>query len=209
MISRNMRLLERGNEHDGCSHYLLRKISPESLWRRTDVVDETLPSFNRVFLYERWLENLTLLASDLQVDVEYVRNGKLLTTSMFRMSVRRVQSIRDWMEVQSKNASHALAKADPVASQYSREMLEGMIMIVVEHYQFQEMMLARMDQVCHIKNASLFEILRIDPYLFANVLPLPICSISEDAATLTILCVAAQRSQRNAQRWCTRTAGSR
>jgi hypothetical protein len=195
-------LLERGNEHDGCSHYLLRKISPESLWRRTDVVDETLPSFNRVFLYERWLENLTLLASDLQVDVEYVRNGKLLTTSMFRMSVRRVQSIRDWMEVQSKNASHAMAQADYLASQYSREMLEGMIMIVVEQHQCQDMMLERIGQVCHMGTPLIVD-------LSANVLPLPICSISEDAATLTILCVAAQRSQRNAQRWCTRTAGSR
>jgi len=96
------------------------------------------------------LKKLTLLASDWQVDLEYVRNGKVLTTSMFRMSVRRVQSIRDWMEVQSKNASHALAKADPVASQYSREMLEGMIMIVVEQYQFQETMLALIGQVCHI-----------------------------------------------------------
>jgi hypothetical protein len=53
------------------------------------------------------------------------------------------------MEIQSKNASHALSKADPVASQYSREMLESMIVIVVEQYEFQEMMIRRLGQVRH------------------------------------------------------------
>ena len=134
--------------------------------------------------------------------MEYVRNGKVLTASMSRMSTRRVQRIRDWMEIQSKNASHAMAQADYLASQYSREMLEGMIMIVVEQHQCQEMMVERMGQVCHMGTPLIVD-------LSANVLPAPICSISEDASTLTIFCVAAQGSQRNAHRWCTRTAGSR
>ena len=66
---------------------------------------------------------------------------------MFRMASERVQSIRDWMEIQSKNASHALRKDDAVASQYSREMLEGLIQIVTEQYHFQEMMTDRIEQV--------------------------------------------------------------
>jgi hypothetical protein len=135
--------------------------------------------------------HLTFLACDRQVDVEYVRNGKLLTASMFRMSTRRMQRIRDWMEIQSRHASHALALADYIGCQYSREMLEGMIMIVVEQDRIREMMLERMGQVCHMGTPLIFD-------LSANVLPAPICSISEDAATLTVLCVAAQGSQRNA-----------
>jgi hypothetical protein len=81
--------------------------------------------------------------------VEFSRNGEIFVASMFRMSTLRVQSIRKWMEIQSKNASHALSKADPVASQYSREMLECMIVIVVEQYEFQEMMIRRFGQVRH------------------------------------------------------------
>jgi hypothetical protein len=70
-------------------------------------------------------------------------------------------------------------------------MLEGMIMIVVEQDRIREMMLERMGQVCHMGTPLIFD-------LSANVLPAPICSISEDAATLTVFCVAAQGSQRNA-----------
>ena len=95
---------------------------------------------------------IALFALDSQVDVEYARSGRVFTASMFRMSTHRVQSIRDWMEIQSKNASYALAKADPLASQYSREMLEGLILIVVEQYQFQEMMMARLAQVCLVES---------------------------------------------------------
>ena len=95
------------------------------------------------------------------------------------------------MEIQSRHASHALALADYIGCQYSREMLEGMIMIVVEQDRIREMMLERMGQVCHMGTPLIFD-------LSANVLPAPICSISEDAATLTVLCVAAQGSQRNA-----------
>lgn len=91
-----------------------------------------------------------LTCLDWQVDIEFTRNGEVFFASMFRMSTHRVQSIRDWMEVQSKNASHALAKADPLASQYSREMLEGLIQIVVEHFQFQEIMTRRIGQVCFV-----------------------------------------------------------
>ena len=43
---------------------------------------------------------------------------------MIRMAAERVQSIKDWLEVQSKNASHAIAKADPIACQHSKDMLD-------------------------------------------------------------------------------------
>ena len=65
---------------------------------------------------------------------------------MIRMAAERVQSIKDWLEVQSKNASHAIAKADPIACQHSKDMLDLLILIVTDHYHFQETMTDRVSQ---------------------------------------------------------------
>jgi len=72
---------------------------------------------------------------------------------MVRMAIERVQSIRDWMEVQSQNASHARLKLDQVAIRYSSEMLDGLIQILVEQQRYEQMMTDRVAQV-YLVNAS-------------------------------------------------------
>jgi len=68
------------------------------------------------------------------VDVTFVRNGAVLKACMVRMAIERVQNIRDCMEVQSQNTSHARQKLDQVAIRYLSEMLVGLIQILVEQH---------------------------------------------------------------------------
>lgn len=82
-----------------------------------------------------------------KVEVKFVRDGKGYKAKMVRMAVERVQSIRDWMEVQSQNASHARSKFDEVAKRYSSDMLDGLIHILVEQQNFENMMYARIAEV--------------------------------------------------------------
>lgn len=81
------------------------------------------------------------------VAVKFVRDGKGYKATMVRMAVERVQSIRDWMEVQSQNASHARSKFDEVAKRYSSDMLDGLIQILMEQQNFENTMFSRIAEV--------------------------------------------------------------
>ena len=83
----------------------------------------------------------------LQVKVAFRRDHEMRSAIMVRMSVERLHSIRDWLEVQSHNASHAHKKMDNVALQYSSEMLQGLIQILVEHQEYEQMVVDRISQV--------------------------------------------------------------
>lgn len=66
---------------------------------------------------------------------------------MVRMSVERMQAIRDWMELQSQNATHVIHKQDSTAIHYSSELLNGMVEILKQHHRYEKMMTDRMNQV--------------------------------------------------------------
>lgn len=92
----------------------------------------------RIFLLtEMWL----------QVELLFRRNGTVRKATLVRMSVKRVMSIRDWMELQALNASHALKKQDTDAVKYSSEMLQGMVQILKQQMDHEDMMTERIYQV--------------------------------------------------------------
>jgi len=84
----------------------------------------------------------------------FVRKGAVFKACMVRMAIERVQNIRDWMEVQSQNASHARQRLDQVAIRDSSEMLDGLIQILLEQQRYEQMMTDRVAQVYHV-NAPL------------------------------------------------------
>jgi len=83
----------------------------------------------------------------MQVGVQFVRHGNVQTAVLVRMACERVQSIRDWLEIQSQNASHARKRDDSIAIRFSSEMLEGLLQILIEQQQFEHVMTERFAQV--------------------------------------------------------------
>ena len=82
-----------------------------------------------------------------KVEVTLMRNDVTFKATMVRMSVERVQAIRDWMELQSQNATHVIHKQDKEAIQYSSELLNGMVEILKQHHRYEKMMTGRINQV--------------------------------------------------------------
>ena len=82
-----------------------------------------------------------------KVDVTLTRNGTTFKATMVRMSVERVQAIRDWMELQSQNTTHMLKREDHGGVKFSSELLNGMVHVLRQQNQYEKMMENRIDEV--------------------------------------------------------------
>lgn len=82
-----------------------------------------------------------------KVEVTLNRNGSTFKATMVRMSIERVQAIRDWMELQSQNTTHMLKKEDHGGVKFSSELLNGMVQILEQHNQYEKMIEKRIDEV--------------------------------------------------------------
>ena len=120
------------------------EILHEALSQSDDVGDKVSPS---ILKFMSPLRNFLLTEMWLQVELVFRRNGTVRKATLVRMSVKRVMSIRDWMELQALNASHALKKQDTDAVKYSSEMLQGMVQILKQQMDHEDMMMERIYQV--------------------------------------------------------------
>lgn len=79
--------------------------------------------------------------------IKYERDGRVLQASIIRMSVSRVKSIKDLMELMTTAATYARHKQDPTAVRHCSETLDGVVQILVENHEFEQRATQKIQQV--------------------------------------------------------------
>ena len=82
-----------------------------------------------------------------KVRVKFRRDGQMHGTVIERASAERIKSIRDWMEKQAMTATYMLEQKDTKGMQYQKELLDGMIQILVEQKMFEDAIVRRIKQL--------------------------------------------------------------
>ena len=71
-----------------------------------------------------------------KVHVRFRRNGLQFSTVIERASAQRFKRVIDWMEKQAEAATHATQHNDVVGVRHQKELLDGLIEILVEHKEY-------------------------------------------------------------------------
>ena len=77
----------------------------------------------------------------------FERDGTATSATIVRMSVARVQSVKDLMELMTRASTYAGQKGDEIAKRYFREALDGVVQVLVEHHDHERAMSQRFHQV--------------------------------------------------------------
>ena len=90
-----------------------------------------------------------------KVHVKFRRDGRVQGTVIERASAERIKSIRDWMEKQAETATYMSDQKDAKGMQYQKELLDGMIQILIEQKMFEDTIARRMKQLASLTELHL------------------------------------------------------